>query len=505
MRILWVDSDNQPWTDETGWKVMEDFGIAVQHIKSIEDAQHWISIKSFDVLFLRREMPGAEGILTIAKEYLRNDPRKIVYASSEWTRGDFKAHAKSKNVADRYARVPMPVEGFLGTLADLFTISINELRGFQIDSNTFSPPSELIIPTQSTPSLGLTSGKSGNLPSFELAANFQLSGTDLKFISEPSLNLQSSEMIPPSTATGRKIEDFSPETKKTSRKPKPTSMGQENPDADLLHKYLKLKEEQLSISETEKRELANENDRIQRESQHLQVKLRELTYLMDETSKKIKIMEKEFEREHSEQSQSERMNLERIRNMESQIKDSQDKYETLRSRVRKDIRKIRSNEKDLEARYELLRKDSETLLHARDIRVLELQRKIDALEYDLDQVQDSRVLAQMESERYLAKLTRIARALNIASALIVEDQNFDQELEDLEPEMGGAAMADEKQENMTDQDSGAPPHDETEEQKISSLDLSPEMLALANDGDPTRIVTIKDTKALEGEPESSSG
>jgi chromosome segregation ATPase len=195
--------------------------------------------------------------------------------------------------------------------------------------------------------------------------------------------------------------------------------------------------------------------------------------------------------------------------LEKQLGEADEKYENLRVRVRKDIRKIRENERDLEARLELLRKDSETLLQARDQRVLEMQRKIDALEFDLDQVQDSRVQAQMEAERYLARLSRVSRALQIATGLIEGEQSSDEELDDLEPLVGGAATAEEPPSAPEEPPLGAsPPEAGQPEGVVEELaPLSEEIAALADAGEPTQMIS---SEALEemgggGEPESSSG
>lgn len=300
----------------------------------------------------------------------------------------------------------------------------------------------------------------------------------------------------------------------------------ESEDIDVLRKYLRIKEEQLEISEGEREELSLENERFQKEAHTLQVRVRELEHLHDELTKKLQQMEedkqlmaREQQRESEERERSEKGMSEKIRTLESQVGDADEKYENLRVRVRKDIRKIRENERDLEARLELLRRDSATLLNARDEKVLEMQRKIDALEFDLDQVQDSRVQAQMEAERYLAKLSRVARALHIAVGMIEHDNTSEDELDELEPLMGGAANAEDSSVDSQGgsvaggNDSGSsapagaetPPEEESEQEAGEREALSAELEALASSGEATQMISTDSLKSMGGEPESSSG
>ncbi len=435
MRVLWVDADGNPFTDANGWRVLEDFGLRVQKISTAADAQKILPKKDFDLLLIRAELAGAPALLVQARKLLDNDGRKMILASSEWSKEQFRVHSKTEGAADRYARVPMPPEGFLNLVADLFGCAVEEITDFRL----------------------------------------------------------------PSAAAEKPVKA------KKARKSEPSADGE---DTEVLRKYLAIREEQLEISEGEREEQARENERLQKEAHHLQVRLREFEHMHDELAKKVAQMEEakseaerraQTEREEAEREQ--KLSAERVKGLEAQLSEAGEKYENLRGRVRKDIRKIRENERELEARLELARKDSETLLQARDVKVLELQRKIDALEFDLDQVQDSRVQAQMEAERYLAKLSRVSRALQIANHMIEDDRALESELEDLEPETGGAANAEEA---PAPEAAAAtpPPAEESSADGGPAEGLSPELAALANDGEATQMISTEDLK-IGGESGSS--
>jgi hypothetical protein len=402
MRVIWLDSDSNPWTGSNGWTVLEDFGVKVQRVPEPSHAEPLLKAKNFDLVLVRVEVPGALDFLVKARKLLGKGPRKLLLISSEWSKEQFKEHSRTPGAANRYARVPMPPEGFLGLIADLFGCAVEELAGFDssLEEALEEPPKS----------------------------------------SAQGLSRQTSEP-----------RDTSLPTKGSQRKsatPSPIRQRLETDDVDTLKKYLRIKEEQLSISEDERRELVLENERYQREANEILVRLRSLEYDRGDLDRKLKsaeeerkILEKKSEEIASELEREHKTHIEKAKKIDSELKDSQEKYESLRVRVRKDIRRIRENERELEARLELSRKDAETLIRARDDKVLELQRKIDALEFDLDQVQDSRVQAQMEAEKYLVRLSRVSRALRIANGLLQDDGAGEDELDGLEPFVGGAALA----------------------------------------------------------------
>lgn len=495
MRVLWVDADENPWTEANGWRTVEDFGLKVSSFAACDDARAAVAAKEYDLLVVRAELEGAEDLLRYARKLLKNDSRRVVLSSSTWAKEQFKAHSKTAGAAHRYARVPMPPEGFLGLVADLFGCAVEELGEFTLPSGEELSMDEL-------------RGKPAPAP-------------------RPSLTLSDLNLAPAVEAAAPEEEAPAP-VRAPARTTKKRAAAAESEDVETLRKYLRIKEEQLDISDDERQELSLENERLQKEAHALQLRLRELEHLEAEMAKKVAQMEEDrrnadfqHQREKEERDRAERSAAERVKQLEASVSESSEKYENLRVRVRKDIRKIRENERDLEARLELLRRDSETLLRTRDERVLEMQRKIDALEFDLDQVQDSKVQAQMEAERYLAKLSRVARALHIATGLIEHDHVSDEELDELVPFMGGAANAEEPKAAAGEGGSGdeggsgggegggpagaeLPPAGEDGNMDLDR-ELSDELEALANDGEPTQMISAEALETMEGDPESHSG
>lgn len=77
-----------------------------------------------------------------------------------------------------------------------------------------------------------------------------------------------------------------------------------------------------------------------------------------------------------------------------------------------DLRKVQSRERELEQKLELLKADAETQIRNRDIKILELKRKIDAMEFDMESIslQEKRsVESRFELEDKLEKAIKTLR------------------------------------------------------------------------------------------------
>lgn len=70
--------------------------------------------------------------------------------------------------------------------------------------------------------------------------------------------------------------------------------------------------------------------------------------------------------------------------LEEKNKSMEKEYFKLRKEQKLDINKVRSRERELEDKLELLRKDAEVQIRNRDQKILELKRRIDTLEFDIE-------------------------------------------------------------------------------------------------------------------------
>ena len=108
------------------------------------------------------------------------------------------------------------------------------------------------------------------------------------------------------------------------------------------------------------------------------------------------------------------------------------KKEAWQEKVKEDLKRIKLKERELENRYELLRRDTQALLDSKDKHVLELKSKNDALELELDSIEDrlrtaSAVLGAVEAKKNrvletLRLLTGLVEALTAEAAEIQSDR-----------------------------------------------------------------------------------
>ncbi|MFZ4714155.1 MAG: hypothetical protein ACOYL6_10600 [Bacteriovoracaceae bacterium] len=100
-------------------------------------------------------------------------------------------------------------------------------------------------------------------------------------------------------------------------------------------------------------------------------------------------------------------------------------FDKLASKVRVDFNKIQAREKELENQLELLKSDSEVQIRNRDSKIMDLKRKIDTLEFDMENIvikeNQSRNL-QGELESKLDKTIKTLR--NAINSLESEDDNL---------------------------------------------------------------------------------
>ena len=87
-----------------------------------------------------------------------------------------------------------------------------------------------------------------------------------------------------------------------------------------------------------------------------------------------------------------------------------------------DVKKVQMRERELEQRLELLKADAETQIRNRDLKILELKRKIDAMEFDMESIstQEKRsVESRYELEDKLEKAIKTLRS----AITVLEDES----------------------------------------------------------------------------------
>lgn len=224
--------------------------------------------------------------------------------------------------------------------------------------------------------------------------------------------------------------------KEPKAKVKPTVKISQNPilesnEEDVLKKYILLKEQEIRDNKEQLTQFQNQFKKQQTEHELIQQKLKGLLIEYENT----KAREQEVKQQYLELKTRYKQDIEKAKNeYEEKVKrigvDQDQAQEVLKNRsewkdkIKEDLNKIRLKERELENKYELLKRDTQTLLDSKDKQLLELKKKNDALELELEGmeekvIQSNTMLAAVESKK-----TKLIETLKLMISMLESiDQN----------------------------------------------------------------------------------
>jgi len=97
-------------------------------------------------------------------------------------------------------------------------------------------------------------------------------------------------------------------------------------------------------------------------------------------------------------------------------------HEELKAKIRHDIRKIKMREKELSNRVELIKQDRDTLLSAKDQKILKLNKQIDDLEFQKEALNEINTKLKKEAKEYYEKTIRVIKALRLSTSLLESEE-----------------------------------------------------------------------------------
>lgn len=197
------------------------------------------------------------------------------------------------------------------------------------------------------------------------------------------------------------------------------------PDVEVLKKYLMLREQDVAALSVQLQNAHEQVARAEAELQEERANNATLHHLCEEQRRKISDAdhlrtegEAILKAEIDELRFQLRAKDDHVRAVEVQMREAIDETERLKERVRTDIRKIRNREKELESRLEMVRRDSEALMGAREVKIVELKRRLDLLEFNMDLLQDQYKKEQEHAHGLKQRLTQVAQAVRVAGGLL---------------------------------------------------------------------------------------
>lgn len=204
--------------------------------------------------------------------------------------------------------------------------------------------------------------------------------------------------------------------------PMPTEGGS---DLDTLKNYLALREQDVAVLSGQFRSSQERVKQLEGQLKMERARGAELQQMLMKSEQKIKgyDQEKQIEIEVIEK-QMEDLNAqlkdrtEKVRTFEAKLKLTHEEIARVKERVKVDIRKIRVREKELESQLEILKKDSAALIQARDEKILELKRKVDLLEFNMELVQEQFQKERQTADDLKVRLRDAAEAMKHANGFL---------------------------------------------------------------------------------------
>jgi hypothetical protein len=201
------------------------------------------------------------------------------------------------------------------------------------------------------------------------------------------------------------------------------------PDLETLKKYLLLREQDVAALSGQLKATREENAGLSQRLREEKDRADGLDLLADDQKRQIEEFEKEkaialeaLNTEIAELRFQTKAKTDKAKLLEAQVNQASQEIERLKDRVRSDIRKIRVRERELENQLEMAKKDTEVVLGAREGKIVELKRKIDLLEFNMDLLQDRFNRERESNNKLREKLGKAAQVVRVAEGLLDEPQ-----------------------------------------------------------------------------------
>ncbi|WP_413288780.1 hypothetical protein [Bdellovibrio sp. HCB337] len=183
--------------------------------------------------------------------------------------------------------------------------------------------------------------------------------------------------------------------------------------------------ESLKLAQQRILELEKEVEKYRQENEELASAGEIVRDRSEELTARVFALEKE-KQEVSDSLQNELMIVKgTLQYKEIEVGKARQKIEELEARLKSDFKKIRVRERELENRLELVKAEKTALLRAKDENILELKRKIDHLQSELDNYRDKVLELNKTLDSNQEQFKRTVRALRLAlSNLEVKEENL---------------------------------------------------------------------------------
>lgn len=142
---------------------------------------------------------------------------------------------------------------------------------------------------------------------------------------------------------------------------------------------------------------------------------------LDEKKIEIQLMKKRMTEESQDLKYQFELEQERRKLAEERAREYQGEIQALQQKVKLEVKKVSSRERELEQKLELLKSDAETQIRHRDMKILELKRRIDAMEFEMDTLNSLEQKSLGDKTELEGKLDKAIKTLRTAIGILEVD------------------------------------------------------------------------------------
>ncbi len=194
---------------------------------------------------------------------------------------------------------------------------------------------------------------------------------------------------------------------------------------DILRKYIALKEAEARDLKEQQKQYQTYVRKLTSEVQSLNQKIGETVGELESYKRRddgSRVAAHEIEKRYREEivriKNEYEDQIRRSGNVSAEYEELQRRREEWKDKVREDLKRIKLKERELENKYELLKRDTQALLDSKDKHVMELKRKNDALELEMEALEERLRAATLSVSAVGAKKRRLIETLKLAINLL---------------------------------------------------------------------------------------
>lgn len=206
-------------------------------------------------------------------------------------------------------------------------------------------------------------------------------------------------------------------------RPQSRPAGQEEYREVVGHYNAELERLQATLNHlrSDREELLKKIDGYEEDKIHHQRQLLSLRAELDEKKIETQLMKKRMGEETQDLRYSLQLEQERRQIADEKLKAQQAEMAAVQQKIRMEVRKVSGHERELEQQLELLKSDAETQIRNRDLKILELKRRLDAMEFDVENMSAIEKKTLENKQELEVKLDKAIRTLRAAIGILEVD------------------------------------------------------------------------------------